>query len=372
MSVELDLVLVGFGNVARRFVTLLDEQRSVLEEAHNLRTRVVAMTTRRHGSAVDPHGLDAAALADVVRRGGTIEGRRGGHVGHSTGFLRRLLATDRFARLAHAGRLVVIETTTLDIESGRPAIDHVRAALAGGAHVVTANKGPAAFAYRSLAAAAARAGRRFLFEGAVMDGIPVFNLVRETLPTVRVTGFRGVVNATTNYILTSIERGQTFGEALAAMQAAGVAEADPSLDVKGWDAAAKASVLANVLLDARMTPRRIEREGIDEGTGLRVAAARARGRRVKLVVRGERDARGVRARVRLEDLPSGDLLAELEGEQNALVLNTDLLGEIAIVQRGSGLTQTAYALLSDLVAVSRHPAGRPQRSRPRARRGRSQ
>ncbi len=383
MSLELDLVLVGFGNVARRFVTLLDEQRAALALEHGLSLRVVGIATRRHGRIAAPRGLDTRALGAAATRGEMLARPKGLGFGartpgpsaaagsaSSVAFLRRLLADESFARRAQAGRLVVVETTTLDVNDGRPAIDHVRAALAGGAHVVTANKGPAAFAYAALASLAERAQRRFLFEGTVMDGIPIFNLVRDTLPCVRVLGFRGVVNATTNYILTALERGETFPRALAAMQAAGIAEADPSLDVDGWDAAAKASVLANVLLGARLTPHDVGREGLDDGTTARVAAARARSRRVKLVVRGVREARGVRADVRLEELPSTDLLAGLEGEQNALMLQTDILGEVAIVQRGSGLTQTAYALLSDVVAVSRDPVAR-RRSRPRARPDRS-
>jgi len=265
----------------------------------------------------------------------------------------------RCASTARAGRLVVIETTTLDVVSGQPAIDHVRAAFAGGAHVVTANKGPVAFAYHDLSRRAERAGRRFLFEGAVMDGIPIFNLVRETMPAVRIAGFRGVVNSTTNFILTAMEQDHTFEAALAEMQARGIAEADASLDVDGWDAAAKAAALANVLMGANITPRDVERQGIGPATGRLAREARAGGRRLKLVARAERHGRSVTARVAPEALPGDDLLAGLEGQQNALILKTDLLEEIAIVQRSGSLTQTAYALLSDLIAVSRGVVGVP-------------
>jgi homoserine dehydrogenase len=233
----------------------------------------------------------------------------------------------------------------------------VLAALAGGAHVVTANKGPAAFAYRRLDRAAKHAKRRFLFEGAVMDGVPVFNMVRRTLPGVQIQGFRGVVNSTTNFIITALERGQQFGDALAEMQARGIAEADASLDVDGWDAAAKTAALANVLLGANMTPRQVERHGIDTETGLRARKARDAGRRLKLVARAERNGRQVRARVSPEELPGHDLLAGIEGQQNALILQTDLLEEIAIVQRGGSLTQTAYALLSDLISIAEDVSG---------------
>jgi homoserine dehydrogenase len=218
--------------------------------------------------------------------------------------------------------------------------------------VVTANKGPVAFAYHGLARAAARAQRSFLFEGAVMDGVPIFNLVRRTLPAVQILGFRGVVNSTTNFIITAMEQGQPFEDALSEMQARGVAEADASLDVDGWDAAAKTAALANVLLDANITPRQVDRRGIGPDTGAAAKRARAEGRRLKLVARAERKGRRVTASVGPEELSGDDLLAGLEGQQNALILRTDLLEEIAIVQRSGSLTQTAYALLSDLISIA--------------------
>lgn len=357
----LELMLVGFGRVAQRFVTLLEEQREKLARDFGLSVRIVAVATRRHGRAAAARGVEPQALIESIKRGERI----GDHDPEqpTAGFIRALAS-----RSAAAGeaRLVVVETTTLDIERGQPAIDHVRAALEAGAHVVTANKGPAAFAYHALEQAAKKAGRRFLFEGAVMDGIPIFNLVRETLPAVEIVGFRGVVNSTTNYVLTAMEEGQGFDAALADMRIAGIAEADASLDVDGWDAAAKTAALANVLLDARLTPQTVERRGITAETGARAVAARAAGRRLKLVARAARQNGGVTARVAPEELPEDDLLAGLEGQQNAIVFHTDLLGEIAVVQRGSGLTQTAYALLSDLIAIARDVKGRPADRRARS------
>jgi len=328
--VRFDLVFVGFGNVGRRFAALLDERRAALSRDFDVTTRTVGIVTRHRAELRGAKPPAPASPIDFVAR-----------------------ATDLHRSSARAGRLVVVETTTLDIGAGRPAIDHVRAALAGGAHAITANKGPAAFAYRDLARAADRAGRRFLFEGAVMDGVPIFNLVRETLPAVRINGFRGIVNTTTNFILTALERGEPFDTALAAMQRAGIAEADPSLDVDGWDAAAKTAALANVFLDARMTPRLVRRRGLTPALARRAVAARRSGRRVKLVAEARREGTRVIAAVRPTVLSGRDLLAGIDGRQNALILDTDLLGEIAIVQRGGDLTQTAYALLSDLLTIAR-------------------
>ena len=185
-----------------------------------------------------------------------------------------------------------------------------------------------------------------------MDGIPVFNLVRETMPAVTVRGFRGVVNSTTNYMLTAMERGEAFESALRRMQDEGIAEADPSLDVDGWDASAKAAALANVLLDANTTPHAVEREGIGPESGPRAIEARSRGKSLKLVASGTGRGHEARLRVRLEELDADDPLAVLDGQGNALELDTCPLGRVVITQRDGGLEKTAYALLADLVAVA--------------------
>jgi homoserine dehydrogenase len=353
-----DLVLVGFGNVGRRFVRLLEERAEELRAIHGIDWRIVAVATGRHGSARDLSGVDASRAIALVERGEALAaldapdcfaGAPLAPVSSSVALIEQMGAVARAA----GRQLVVVETTVLDIVGGQPAVDHVRAGLRAGAHVITANKGPVAFAHGELAALARSAGRAFLFEGAVMDGIPIFNMVEATLPAVRISGFSGVVNSTTNFVITAMENGREFADSLAEMQAAGIAEADASLDVDGWDAAAKAAALANVLIGARTTPQQVERSGIRHLTGAEVRAAVARGRRLKLVARGRRTEAGVTVRVSVEDLPANHLFATLDGQQNALALETDLLGEFAIVQLGGGLTQTAYALVTDLVAVSR-------------------
>jgi homoserine dehydrogenase len=363
-----DLVLVGFGNVGRRFVRLLEECAPELRDVHRIDWRIVGIATARHGVARNPGGLNVARALELVERGeslAAIDAPATGHLAPSAAAASAAPGIELIEQVAEAARaagstrpLVVVETTVLDIATGQPAIDHVRAGLRAGAHVITANKGPVAFAYAELAALARAADRAFLFEGAVMDGIPIFNMVRETLPAVRISGFSGVVNSTTNFVITAMENGREFAESLAEMQAAGIAEADASLDVDGWDAAAKASALANVLLDARMTPQKVERTGIGHLTGAAVRAAVARGNRLKLVARGERRGGDVVVRVGVEELPASHLFATLAGQQNAMQLETDLLGSFAIAQLGGGLTQTAYALVSDLVGVV--PAHRRQ------------
>jgi len=168
-----------------------------------------------------------------------------------------------------------------------------------------------------------------------------------------------VINSTTNHIRTALEDGESFDAALERMQSLGIAEADPSLDVDGWDAAAKTAALANVLMRAKMTPQAVDREGIGPGTARLAMAAKARGARVRLVASAQTVSGGVTTAVRPVELPDTDLLAGLRGMANALVLQTDLLGEIAICQLGGSLTQTAYALLSDLVTIRRRQPPAP-------------
>lgn len=340
-----DLALVGFGSVGRRFASLLHDQRGKLLAEHGLDCRIVGIATGRHGSVFRDAGVDVANALERRQRGQML-----GEEGGALDIVDRLIGCSAPVR-------VVLETTPLDIRSAQPALAHVERALDGGVDVVTANKGPVAFAYRRLRDRAAARGASFLFEGAVMDGVPIFNLVRETLPAVEIRGFRGIVNTTTQHVLFALERGEELGEALQRMQAEGIAEADPALDIDGWDAAAKAAALANVLMDADLTPHAVERAGLDGTTGKAARDALASGRRLRLVAAAAREGAGVRASVRPTLVDGSDLLAALPDRGNALILSTDLLGEIAVCQLGGDVTHTAYALLSDLITIVRRRKG---------------
>jgi homoserine dehydrogenase len=355
--VYLDLILVGFGHVGQRFARLLEEKSVRLRGDYDLSWRVVGIATKGHGTAYDARGLDVVKALRLSESGASLGALTGPESGRTpppgaTGLelIKHATAEAKARRQQH---LVVVETTVLDIERGQPAIDHAMAALRGGAHVVTANKGPVAFAFREIMAVSDVERRRFLFEGAVMDGVPVFNLVRETLPAVDVLGFRGIVNTTTQYILTAMEEGRAFGQALAEMQAEGMAEADPSFDVDGWDAAAKTAALVNVLMRGAVTPRTIDRAGIRGITLEDMQNAVRRGKRIRLVASAGRRDGQIAARVAPVELDAADPLASLGGRQNQIVLDTDILGPIGIQQLDGGLVQTAYALLSDLVALTR-------------------
>jgi len=336
----LRIALVGFGNVGRRFASLLGGDYGRVLRGAGVRPRLTGIATARHGFAIRARGLDAKACLALARKGRSLGVlHQGPPVASAADFIRRVPAD------------VLIELTPLDPRRGEPAISHVRLALGRGLHVVTANKGPVAFALRPLQSLARRRRRLFLHEGVVMDGTPVFNLARRCLPGARILGFRGTLNSTTSHILSRMEEGGSAAEALREAQAAGIAEADPTLDLEGWDAAVKGCALANALMGASVRPAQVRRRGIGGVTAEEVRAAAAEGSRMRLVVRGAWSGRSVRVAVGPERVPLGDPLSG-PGADAALVLETDLMGEIGLVERGGTVDQTAYALLSDLVAVA--------------------
>jgi homoserine dehydrogenase len=183
-----------------------------------------------------------------------------------------------------------------------------------------------------------------------MDGTPVFNLVERCLGGCRVLGFRGTLNSTTNLVLSRMEEGLTASAALKEAQRLGIAEADARNDLDGWDAAVKGCALANALMSGSVRPTRVRRRGIAGLTTLDARRAARAGTRLRLVVRGTRQRGRVRVTVAPERIPFGDPLSG-SGPDAALVLETDLMGEIGVFERGASVDQTAYALLSDLLRI---------------------
>ncbi len=320
------LALIGFGNVGRALVPILRRERA------RFPFTITGITTLRHGTTVDPNGLP-----------------------DDPPFGPRIDSIDAF--LDAAGADVAVELTTLNPSTGEPAISHIRAAIARRMHVVTANKGPIAHAYAALRDESARAGVGLRFESAVMDGAPVFNLWRYTMPGVKVLGFTGVLNSTSKVTIETMERGGSFENGLAAARAMGITEADGAFDVEGWDSAAKTAALANVLMDARTTPQQVSTRGITKLTPARLAEMNREGKTVRLISRGRRTASGVSLRVRAEVMDCGDLLACTPGTSNLILFHTDLMGTFGTVSIEPGVEQTAYGVFSDLVDLCRRGDG---------------
>ena len=286
------------------------------------------------GWIADSNGLDVGAMLGESFRGQSRAGTAP-------------LDVRTWLRLAKAD--VLFEATSLSVSDGQPAIDHIRAALQLGAHAITANKGPIVHAYEELSSLAAAKGRRFLFESTVMDGVPIFALFRDNLPAVHLRGFRGILNSTTNVILSGMEDGLSFDESLAKAQQIGVAETDPSNDIEGWDAAVKVAVLIRVLMGVPIRLGEIQREGIGKLSGEDVRAARSAGRPYKLVCRAQRTSQGVTASVRPEQVPLSDPLAWVAGTSLIVYFETDIFPGLAITENDPGLEATAYGMLADFI-----------------------
>ena len=195
-------------------------------------------------------------------------------------------------------------------------------------HVVTANKGPVALAYRELSKLAREKKLAFRFEGTVLDGAPVFNLVEKTLPGARILGFHGILNSTCNLVLSEMEKGKNRDGALEKARAIGVAEADASHDIEGWDTATKTAVLANVLLGANIRPVEVSRMGIDAVRPQDVQRALRQGKSLRLIGRGHRKGRKVTTRVAPELLERSDPMSTAVGTTNVLAIQTDTMKEL--------------------------------------------
>ena len=333
------IVLAGFGNVGREFARLLLERRSELSRVHGLEPVVVGILTGRHGSVERAQGIDLRKALRLADAGVSLESCGRAVSGSSTEYIRRVRAD------------VMIEITPLRISPRQIALDHIVTALSTGKHVITANKGPVVYHYRRLKKLSREHGLGFRYEGTVMDGAPVFNLFQETLRGIRILSFEGILNSTSNLILSMIGAGRSYEEGVKAAREMGFLETDPAMDLEGWDATVKACLLANVLMGGRLLPERVPRKGIASVTSRQVDAARKAGRRLKLIARGSRAGRSVRAAVRVEALSPDHPLFAVDGTSSSLLVRTDMLREFQIIERDPALRQTAYALYSDLLAI---------------------
>ncbi len=336
------LLFVGFGTVAQGLCELLLEHRTILERDHGLAWTITGIADSLKGSAANPDGLDLGAVMEMVADGRSIsEYAEGG------------CDLDAPAMVEIAAADAMLEVTYTDIETAQPATGHIRAALERGLHVATTNKGPLALFSDQLEALARARGVQLLYEGTVMAGTPLLNLIRENLAGTGIHEMRGILNGTTNYILTRMEAGLDYAAALAEAQELGYAEAVPDADVLGWDALAKVTILANVVFGASLRPADSPCRGITEITPEEIEAAAAEGRRYKLIGRVWRDGGTVRASVEPQLVDLSNPLAGVGGATNAMTITTGALGDVTIVGPGAGRRETGFALLNDLISIQR-------------------
>lgn len=338
---KFDIAFIGFGTVGRGLADLLLEKRALLKE-YGMEWRVVAISDIKAGSIMDDQGIDLKEALRLADSRSSLEKMQAK--------CRGLSALDT---IRESSANTVVEVTWTNITDGEPGYSHMKSALSLGKHVVTTNKGPLALHYRELADLARANSAALKFKGTVLSGTPVFNLFDGALAACAVSSIKGILNGTTNFILSEMERGRGYADVLKQAQGMGYAEADPTMDVEGWDAAAKLAILANYFFGIDAKPSTVKRKGITGISPQDISDAKERGERIKLLASASKVDGGVELGVSPTHMPIANPLANIAGVMNALTFTTDCLGDITIVGPGAGRRATGYSLLTDLISISR-------------------
>ncbi len=336
----INICLVGFGNAAQEFCRMIINKRLEIKASTGYDIKVTAIAGRSKGSIINSRGIDLAKALKEVKSCGEFEPSSEDTVNMET-----------LQVISHCNANLLIELSTLSINDGQPAITHIEAAFDMGMHVITGNKGPIAFKYKKLRDNSKDKGLQFLYETTVMDGTPIFNFVKYTLPGCKVISFRGILNSTTNFMLEEMEKGNSYEEAIKEAKRRGFAEEDPSMDIDGWDAAAKTSALLNVLMDTNINPTEIERQGISHITLKDIEKAKGEQCKIKLLCEGYIEQNIAKGRVHPVYIKNNDVFSNIDATSSILAVTTDLMGELQIIEKNPEIKQTAYGIYSDLLTI---------------------
>ena len=343
---QLRLSIIGFGAVGQGLAELLATKKDLLLHDFGLEVILVSVANARHGLIYREDGLDIPTLLNLAAERQPLT--KHPDIKHWANPLEGLQAT---------GGDVLAEATGTNLQDAEPGISHIRTALTQGMHVITANKGPVALAAQELFDLAREHGVQLKVESTVMAGTPVISTVREGLAGAKIHAIRGILNGTTNYILSAMASGRDYADVLTEAQAQGYAEADPTADVEGYDAVAKTLILASIVFGQALKPEQVIRRGITTITKQQVQQASNEGKCIKLIASLQTyPANGsttLEARVEPVSLPLHDPLARIDGVMNAITFQTDTLSEVTIIGPGAGRLQTGQGLLSDLISVAR-------------------
>lgn len=344
MTTEIRIAVTGFGNVGQGLATLLLQHGERYQSEYGLRLLLTGVADRG-GAAVDKTGLPPQSLLDAKNTGRTVAQGPPGVQG---------LQGDEF--LDSAGANVLVEAASTNFENGEPGTSYIHGALERNMDVVLASKGALALHFQDLAAEAAGRGLQLLFSATVGAPIPSLQIAERGLVGAEILSFEGILNGTTHQILTAMSDGASYEEGVRQAQEMGIAETDPTLDVDGWDAAAKAAIVANAVFGSDLKISDVRRQGIRDVTASDLQTARHQGKAIKLIARATRNGEGVIASVAPEARPLNDALGRLRGDDMGLVFITEPLGKIATTVEpsghGGGIT-TAMTVLRDIFNLAR-------------------
>lgn len=337
------IALIGFGTVGQGLCEILLSKKENLKSNCDFDWEIVAISDFIKGSLFNPDGLDILECLELAKTGKPLSR-------YSRTAEKDLNAIDTIKK---CNADIVCELSYTDIRTGQPATDHCREAIKSGKHLVTSNKGPAALFYKELSDLAKLHNVKFLIEGTVMSGTPVLNLARNELAGNEIKTIRGILNGTTNYILTQMESDRSYEDVLKEAQQLGYAEADPTADVEGFDALAKVTILANVVMQENMNPNQIPCTGISRITKNDITDAKKQNKRWKLIGEIRNDNNKVSASVAPQMIELDHPLAGVSAATNAITFTADLMGDITIVGAGAGRIETGFSILTDILEIHR-------------------
>ena len=340
------LLLLGHGHVGQAFLQLLASRSEWLGSELGVRPFICGLGTRSRGLYIHPRGFEASFLVQDTDPFKQFI-NNGTYVDNAEAFIEAGKAL---------GATILVELTTLNPQNGQPALSYIRTALQAGLNVITANKGPVAYAQSELQALARHQNVQFRFEATVLDGLPIINLAQFTLQAVSIYSFRALLNTTSSLVLSMIEQGFTRDEAIARAQELGIAEADPWYDLDGWDAVMKTTILANSLLESQLSPHQVTRQGIRGLAPAEIRAAAQAGTPIRLVSQANRKQGVSIAEVRLHKIGKDDILLQGKGTTSVISLETEAMGTITLIEHEPTVIQTAYGVLSDLVTIIKQKA----------------
>lgn len=344
---EYKLCIVGFGTVGGGFAEQLANKKEKLGKRYDINTKLVAIADKFLGSIYDPKGIDIHQAVELAKQWeeGILEEE---YDAPSKGW-------SSVKSIKETNSNIVAEATWTDLETGEPGLTHIKTALKNGKHVITSNKGPCAVAYDEVKQLAEANEVYLRYEATVLAGTPAIRFIREDLAGCEIERIQGIVNGTTNYILTKMEKEDwSFDKALQKAQELGYAEEDPSADIDGWDAAGKAAILTRVVFGGDVSPQEVDREGIREIESDDIREAKEEGKRIKLIANISKEKGSVKASVKPKRIPRNHLLSQIMGPTNALAIQTDHLGEVSVIGPGAGKSETGQALLNDLLTIHQY------------------
>jgi homoserine dehydrogenase len=340
------LAFIGFGVVGQGLAEILRDKKAKLQIEEDYEAEIVAISDLMKGSIYHPDGLDIDTVLKVLRETGNLE-----NYPKTAGLVK---GWDSLKTIRDTNSDTIVEVSYTDVKTGQPAIDHCKAAFESGKNVVMTNKGPIALAYQELSELAKKHQVRWGFEGTVMSGTPALRMPKATLAGNEITEVRGILNGTTNFILTKMEEdGVTYEDALKQAQQLGYAEADPTSDVEGHDARYKIVILSNYVMNAPLNVEDVACKGIADVTLADIQEAKAEGKRWKLLAKASKEGGKVTASIAPEKVELTDPLASIGGATNAISYECDLLGTVTLSGAGAGKIETGFSLLIDLINIHR-------------------